>query len=55
VPAHKYVNTKLTMNKADATYDQTKGVTGATGDMVTSDGGLTWTIATIAIDGYTYT
>lgn len=55
VPAHKYINTTIKMNVADPTYDQTLGTTGATGDMVTADGGLTWTIATIAIDAHTYT
>lgn len=55
VPGHKYVNTKLIMDVADPTYYQTKGTTGATGDMVTTDGGKTWTIATITIDAYTFT
>ncbi|KAF7198217.1 hypothetical protein HII31_00573 [Pseudocercospora fuligena] len=55
VPAHKYINTTLIMDVADPDYDQTKGTTGATGDMVTSDSGKTWTIATIAVDAHTYT
>ncbi|KAL5408386.1 hypothetical protein PMIN06_006136 [Paraphaeosphaeria minitans] len=55
VPAHKYVDTKLMMDVADPDYIQTKGVTGASGDMVTADGGKTWTIETINIDSFTYT
>ncbi|KAJ4350482.1 uncharacterized protein N0V89_009103 [Didymosphaeria variabile] len=55
VPAHKYVDTTLIMDVADADYDQTKGTTGATGDMVTADGGKTWTIETISIESHTYT
>jgi hypothetical protein len=55
VPAHKYVDTTLIMDVADPNYDQTKGVTGATGDLVTADGGKTWTIGTISIDSHTYT
>ncbi|KAI5361684.1 hypothetical protein Slin14017_G084170 [Septoria linicola] len=54
VPAHKYVDTTLTMDVADPDYDQTKGTTGATGEMVTADGGKTWTIAEIAIESHTY-
>ncbi|KAF2439480.1 hypothetical protein P171DRAFT_422043 [Karstenula rhodostoma CBS 690.94] len=55
VPAHKYVDTTLIMDVADPHYDQTRGVTGATGDMVTADGGKTWTIKTIGIEPHTYT
>ena len=54
-PAHQYINTKLVMDVADPRYDRTKGVTGATGNMVTKDGGKTWTIDTISIQSYTYT
>ncbi|OAG11751.1 uncharacterized protein CC84DRAFT_48667 [Paraphaeosphaeria sporulosa] len=55
VPAHKYVDTTLIMDVADPNYEQTKGVTGATGDLVTADGGKTWTIETISIESHTYT
>ncbi|KAF2222729.1 hypothetical protein BDZ85DRAFT_131409 [Elsinoe ampelina] len=54
-PAHKYIDTKLIMDKADPNYIRTKGTTGATGTMVTADGGKTWTIAEIAIQAHTYT
>ena len=54
IASHKYVDTKLIMDVADPDYDQTKGTTGATGDMVTTDGGKTWTIDTISIDSHTY-
>jgi hypothetical protein len=55
VPAHKYIDTKLIMDVADPNYIKTKGVTGATGDMKTADGGKTWTIDTISIESHTYT
>lgn len=55
VPAHQYVGTTLVMNVADPNYYKTKGVTGATGNMVTKDGGKTWTIDTISIQSHTYT
>ena len=42
------------MDVADPDYDETKGVTGATGDMVTADEGKTWTIDEIAVESYTY-
>lgn len=47
--AHEYINTKLIMDVADPNYSDTKGTTGASGDMVTIDGGKTWTIASIKI------
>jgi len=55
IAGHKYVNTKLIMDVADPTYDQTKATTNATGDMVTTDGGKTWNVATIVIGSFTYT
>ena len=42
------------MDTADPSYDQTKGTTNATGELVTSDGGKTWTIDTIVVGSYTY-
>ncbi|KAF4555678.1 Hypothetical protein D9617_2g056410 [Elsinoe fawcettii] len=54
-PAHKYENTKLVMDVADPNYVKTKGTTGATGTMVTADGGKTWTIDVISINAHTYT
>ena len=54
VAGHKYLNTKLIMDTADPSYDQTKGTTNATGELVTSDGGKTWTIDTIVVGSYTY-
>ncbi|KAK4506140.1 hypothetical protein PRZ48_004105, partial [Zasmidium cellare] len=55
VPGHKYLNTKIIMDTADAAYDQTLGTTNATGTMVTADEGKTWTIETIVIGSFTYT
>jgi hypothetical protein len=49
--AHEYINTKIIMNVADPNYAKTKGTRGASGDMVTKDGGKTWTIASIKIKG----
>ena len=55
VPAHKYINTKIIMNVADPSYINTLGKTGASGNLVTSDGGKTWTVDTIQINAYRYT
>lgn len=39
------------MDVADPNYSQTKGTTGASGELVTADGGKTWTVETIAVEG----
>lgn len=39
------------MDVADPNYAQTKGTTGASGELVTNDGGKTWTVDTITIEG----
>jgi hypothetical protein len=49
--AHEYINTKIIMNVADPNYARTKGTTGASGDLVTADGGKTWTVRSIKIQG----
>ncbi|KAK2068770.1 hypothetical protein P8C59_003392 [Phyllachora maydis] len=54
VPGHRWVRTTLVMDQPDPDYDQTKRTTGATGDMESSDGGRTWTIADIEIDWFTF-
>ena len=48
---HEYINTKLIMDVADPNYANTKGITGASGDLVTEDGGKTWTVDSIKIQG----
>lgn len=42
------------MDGADPNYDQTQGTTGATGQIVTSDGGKTWTAESIKIEATTF-
>jgi hypothetical protein len=49
--AHEYINTKIIMNVADPNYARTKATTGASGDLVTADGGKTWTVRSIKIQG----
>lgn len=49
--AHEYINTKIVMDVADPNYADTKGATGASGDLVTADGGKTWTVDSIKIEG----
>jgi hypothetical protein len=45
-----YVNSTIILESADETFIDTLGMsTGVTGDMVTADGGNTWTIAKIVI------
>ena len=48
---HEYINTKIIMDVADPNYANTKGTTGASGDLVTKDGGKTWTVDSIKIEG----
>ncbi|KAK7180423.1 hypothetical protein PSPO01_13580 [Paraphaeosphaeria sporulosa] len=55
VPEHHYVNTTLIMNTADPNYKNTIGLNGASGNLVTTDGGKTWTVADIKINLYTFT
>ncbi|KAK5717230.1 hypothetical protein LTR15_009119 [Elasticomyces elasticus] len=55
IPEHHYLNTTLIMDIADPNYNQTLGLTGASGDLVREDGGETWTVADIRIDQHTYT
>ena len=50
-----YLNTKIIMDIAYPNYINTLGTTNATGDMTTTDGGLTWTIPTIVIGASTFT
>ena len=54
VPAHEYIDTIIIMDSPDPNYDQTQGTTGATGQIVTSDGGKTWTADTISIESCTF-
>ena len=55
VPEHHYLNTTIIMNTADPNYSATLSLNGATGNLVTADGGKTWTVADITIQQYTYT
>lgn len=42
------------MDKADPDYIKTKGTTGASGDLVTADGGKTWTAERISIEACSF-
>ncbi|KAH6652327.1 hypothetical protein BKA67DRAFT_352741 [Truncatella angustata] len=56
VGAHKWINTTIIMDVADPDYINTLGKgDGVTGDLVTVDGGKTWTVDTISIPEYTFT
>lgn len=55
VPEHHYINTKITMSAANPNYSNTLALNGASGNLVTSDGGLTWTVDDITINQYTFT
>lgn len=55
VPTHYYINTKLTVSAANPNYKNTLALNGASGNLVTADGGKTWTVADIIINQYTYT
>ncbi|KAF2234308.1 hypothetical protein EV356DRAFT_567206 [Viridothelium virens] len=54
VPAHSWINTTLIMNVADPNYSQTAYPTGAgvTGQIITTDGGKTWTAAKLGIPSW---
>lgn len=55
VAAHKWINTTITLNTADPNYDQTMGkAQGVTGEMSTSDGGITWKVTDIDIPQFTF-
>lgn len=55
VPQHNYVNTTIRMSAPNPNYRNTLALNGASGNLVTADGGLTWTVANITINQYTYT
>jgi hypothetical protein len=55
VPTHHYVDTKLTMSAPNPNYKNTLALNDASGSLVTSDGGKTWTVSDITINQYTYT
>lgn len=55
VPTHHYLNTKITMSAPNPNYKNTLGLNGASGNLVTADGGTTWTVDDITINEYTYT
>lgn len=55
VPTHHYINTKLTMSAANPNYKNTLALNGASGSLVTADGGKTWTVADITDNQCTYT
>ncbi|KAF2638842.1 hypothetical protein P280DRAFT_430296 [Massarina eburnea CBS 473.64] len=55
MPAHQWIDTKITLDTADPNYSQTLGKgDGVTGDMSTSDGGKTWSVTTINIPAFTF-
>lgn len=55
VPAHMWIDTTITLDSKDPKYDQTAGkAQGVTGEMSTSDGGLTWKITDINIPEFTF-
>lgn len=55
MPAHKWINTVITLNTADPHYDQTMGkAPGVTGTMSTADGGKTWKVTDINIPEFTF-
>lgn len=43
------------MSAPNPNYKNTLALNGASGNLVTADGGTTWTVADITINQYTYT
>lgn len=55
MPAHKWIDTVITLDSADPKYDQTMGKgAGVTGEMSTDDGGITWKVTDIDIPEFTF-
>ncbi|KAI9034938.1 uncharacterized protein KD926_005001 [Aspergillus affinis] len=55
IGAHKWTDTKIILDSADANYINTVGKgEGVTGEMSTSDNGKTWTVTTINIPEFTF-
>ncbi|KPM36570.1 hypothetical protein AK830_g10002 [Neonectria ditissima] len=55
VPAHKWLDTKIILDVADPDYINTFGkADGVTGELTTSDGGLTWTASEMSIPEFTF-
>lgn len=54
VPKQIWLNTIITMDGMEPGYGETVGMTGASGDLVTNDGGKTWTADRIVIDAYNF-
>lgn len=55
IPAHTWIDTTITLDSADPNYDQTMGKgQGVSGEMSTSDGGVTWTVTDIDIPEFTF-
>ena len=55
VGAHKWTDTKIVLSSADPNYDQTLGKgQGVTGELSTSDGGVTWVATDINIPEFTF-
>ncbi|KAF2131804.1 hypothetical protein P153DRAFT_395105 [Dothidotthia symphoricarpi CBS 119687] len=53
--AHKWINTTIILNTADPNYVQTMGKgEGVTGEMSTSDGGITWKVTDINIPQFSF-
>ena len=50
VPEHHYLDTTIVMNTPDPNHSRTVALNGAMGNLVTADGGKTWTAADITIE-----
>ncbi|EPS28362.1 hypothetical protein PDE_03308 [Penicillium oxalicum 114-2] len=55
VPAHRYLSTKIILDSADPAFGKTLVLNEArTSGLTTTDGGKTWTVATIDIGAHTF-
>ncbi|KAF7118662.1 hypothetical protein CNMCM5793_008200 [Aspergillus hiratsukae] len=53
--AHQYLDTTIILNSADSSFGNTLAINEATSSgLTTSDGGKTWSVATINIDSHTF-
>lgn len=54
VPAHQYIDTTIIVDIPDPNHALTQVTAGASGQIVTTDGGKTWTADVISIESCTF-
>ncbi|KAF2230914.1 hypothetical protein EV356DRAFT_452941, partial [Viridothelium virens] len=55
VPQHQYIDSILTLDVADPNYSKTLALNDASGSLTTADAGITWIVADITVQQFTFT